>query len=58
MSSYQGKVWSLPWMTNSTAMWINTDLFKAAGLAIPSQDPETTWTWDEFAADAKALTTG
>lgn len=58
VSSYQGKVRSLPWMTNSTAMWINTDLFAKAGLAIPSQDPEATWTWDEFAADAKALTQG
>lgn len=58
VSSYQGKVRSLPWMTNSTAMWINVDLFEKAGLAIPSQDPEQTWTWDEFRTDVEKLTTG
>ncbi len=55
LSSYQGKVRSLPWMTNNTAMWINTDAFKKAGLAIPSQDPEKTWTWQEFADDVTKI---
>jgi multiple sugar transport system substrate-binding protein len=58
VSSYQGKVWSLPWMTNSTAMWINLDLFEQAGVPVPSQDPETTWTWEEFADAAAKLTSG
>src|SRR5262249_14997960 len=30
LSSYQGKVWSLPWMTNNTAMQINLDAFQKA----------------------------
>jgi multiple sugar transport system substrate-binding protein len=57
LSSYQGKVWSLPWMTNDTAMYINEDAFNAAGVPIPSQDPTKTWTWSEFADAMKKVTT-
>ena len=39
LSSYQGKVRSLPWMTNDTAMYLNVDAFTKAGIPIPSQDP-------------------
>ncbi|HCI80658.1 MAG TPA: hypothetical protein DHW02_13310 [Ktedonobacter sp.] len=55
ISSYQGKVWSLPWMTNNTAMQINLDAFNEAGVPIPSQDPEKTWTWDQFAEACKLI---
>lgn len=55
LSSFQGKVQSLPWMTNNTAMWINLDAFNAAKVPVPSQDPEKTWTWDEFADACKKL---
>ena len=55
ISSYQGKVWSLPWMTNNTAMQINLDAFEQAGVPIPSQDPEKTWTWDQFAEACKMI---
>ncbi len=56
LSSFQGKVWSLPWMTNNTAMQINLDAFQKAGVPIPSQDPTKTWTWDEFAQACKLIT--
>jgi len=56
LSSYQGKVWSFPWMTNNTAMQINLDAFQAAGVPIPSQDPTKTWTWDQFAQACKLIT--
>ncbi len=55
LSSFQGKVWSLPWMTNNTAMQINLDAFQQAGVPIPSQDPTKTWTWDQFAAACKLI---
>ncbi len=55
VSSYQGKVWSLPWMTNNTAMQINLDAFEQAGVPIPSQDPTKTWTWDQFAEACKLI---
>jgi len=58
VSSYDGKVRSLPWMTNATAMWINADLFEKAGVPVPSQDPEQTWTWEEFADAVVKLTQG
>ena len=56
LCTFEGKVQSLPWMTNNCAMLINTDAFAAAGVAIPDQDPEKTWTWDEFEAACKAIT--
>jgi ABC-type glycerol-3-phosphate transport system substrate-binding protein len=56
LSSWEGKVRSIPWMTNNTAMWINTDAFEKAGVPIPSQDPEKTWTWEEFADAMKKVT--
>ena len=55
VSSYQGKVQSLPWMTNNTAMQINIDAFEQAGVPIPSQDPTKTWTWDQFADACKKV---
>ena len=55
LSSYQGKVWTLPWMTNNTAMQINIDAFEKAGVPIPSQDPKNTWTWDQFAEACKLI---
>ena len=55
LSSYQGKVRSLPWMTNNTAMQINLDAFQKAGVPIPSQDPTKTWTWDQFAEACKLI---
>lgn len=56
LSSWQGKVRSIPWMTNNTAMWINVDAFKKAGVEVPSQDPAKTWTWAEFATDMQKVT--
>jgi len=55
VSSYQGKVWSLPWMTNNCAMQINLDAFEQAGVPVPSQDPTKTWTWDQFAEACKLV---
>lgn len=55
LSSFQGKVWTLPWMTNNTAMQINLDAFEKAGVPIPSQDPTKTWTWDQFAEACKLI---
>jgi ABC-type glycerol-3-phosphate transport system substrate-binding protein len=57
VSAFKGVVSTLPWMTNCTSFLINTDAFNAAKVPIPSQNPEKTWTWDEFASACKALTT-
>ena len=56
LCTYNGKVQSLPWMTNNCACMINTDAFTAAGVAVPDQDPTKTWTWEQFEAACKAIT--
>jgi multiple sugar transport system substrate-binding protein len=58
LATFQGKIWSLPWMTNNTCMLINVDAFNKAGVPIPSQDPAKTWTWEQFASACARLTRG
>jgi ABC-type glycerol-3-phosphate transport system substrate-binding protein len=43
-------------MTNNTAMWVNVDAFEKAGVPVPSQNPEETWTWEEFATAMQKVT--
>ncbi len=47
-----GDVYGAPLNWDSIVMFYNKDLFDAAGLDYPTAD----WTWDDFAADAAALT--
>ncbi|MCT9929286.1 ABC transporter substrate-binding protein [Planotetraspora sp. A-T 1434] len=47
---YDNKFYGVPFRSNTTALWYNKDLFKAAGLSTPPQN------WDELRADAKKLT--
>ncbi|CAN5537687.1 sugar ABC transporter substrate-binding protein [soil metagenome] len=51
-----GAIYGLPKDIGPFALAYNKDLFAAAG--IPDPDPEVPWTWDEFVANAKKLTTG
>lgn len=39
-----GKVMALPFSFQNLVLWLNLDLFKEAGVEVPSVD----WTWDEF----------
>ena len=52
--SYQGKQYGIPKDFNTLGLVYNKDLFKAAGVAEPTND----WTWTELAAAAKKLTSG
>jgi multiple sugar transport system substrate-binding protein len=52
----KGAIYGLPKDIGPFALAYNKDLFDAAGVTAP--DPETPWTWDEFVAAAKKLTTG
>lgn len=47
-----GHVIGFPAVVDNIAVMYNKQLFKAAGLA----EPTNSWTWDEFRADAKKLT--
>ena len=55
MKSYQvdGKQFALPYRNDSWVLFYNKDLFDKAKVAYP----DGTWTWDDYATAAKALTT-
>ncbi len=50
--TYNGKVYGAPKDFDTIGVWYNKKLFDAAGVAYPKAG----WTWDDFTADAKALT--
>ncbi|MBI3972122.1 MAG: extracellular solute-binding protein [Chloroflexi bacterium] len=53
------KVWGLPVSISADAMAVNLDLFAAAGLQPPPQDPDDrSWTMDKFLDVARKLTRG
>ena len=52
--AYQGKQYGIPKDFNTLGLVYNKDLFKAAGIA----EPTNTWTWNDLSAAAKKLTTG
>ena len=52
-ASYQGRLIGVPVMDQTYVVFANTDLFKKAGVALPTG----TFTWDDFAALSKKLTT-
>ena len=49
-ATYDGKLYSVPFMVHNLVLYYRTDLFKEAGIAAPPT------TWAEFEADAKKLT--
>jgi multiple sugar transport system substrate-binding protein len=52
--SYSGKVYGIPKDFNTLGLVYNKDLFKAAGVAEPTND----WAWTDLQAAAKKLTSG
>ncbi len=50
---HQGKLFSLPRYTSVYVLFYNEDLFDAAGLTYPDNN----WTWDDYLAVARRLTT-
>jgi multiple sugar transport system substrate-binding protein len=51
---WDGKIWSVPSEATYPLIYFDKTLFDAAGLDYPQPG----WTWDDFLADAKALTIG
>lgn len=52
LSSPDGQTYFLPGEFNTMAVWYNTEIFAAAGVAEPTAE----WTWDQFLETAKGLT--
>lgn len=53
--SYKARLYGVPTMTQSYTVFANIDLFKKAGISIPTGSGSLTW--DDFRALAKKLTT-
>ncbi|GAA3288736.1 extracellular solute-binding protein [Dactylosporangium vinaceum] len=55
LSGYKvdGKTWAVPYRQDSWVLFYNRALFDKAGV----QYPDSSWTWDDYAAAAKRLTT-
>lgn len=53
--SYKAKLYGVPTMTQSYTIFANTDLFKKAGITVPTGSGS--FTWDDFQALAKKMTT-
>lgn len=53
-ASYQGKLVGVPFLDQTYVVFANVDLFKKAGVAIPTNQSGVTW--DEFAALSKRMT--
>ncbi|MEW6048396.1 MAG: sugar ABC transporter substrate-binding protein [Bacillota bacterium] len=49
-----GRYYGLPWGTAPYYLFVNTKMFREAGLALPQWD----WRWEDFVAAAKALSGG
>ncbi|HSB79528.1 MAG TPA: sugar ABC transporter substrate-binding protein [Candidatus Methylomirabilis sp.] len=55
IATYRGKMISAPMGSTSVGLFVNVDLFKAAGLKIPSTDPKERMTWDQVVELAKKV---
>lgn len=52
LSSPDGKTYYLPGEFNTMCVWYNSEVFQKAGV----QEPDDSWTWDDFLAMAQKLT--
>lgn len=50
-ATVNGKLYGLPTGGNATAAFVNTDIFKKAGLAVP----DASWTWNDLINDANKI---
>lgn len=55
IATYRGQMISAPMGSTSVGLYVNVDLFKAAGLKVPGQNPEDRLTWDQVVELAKKV---
>ena len=58
VARYQGKQWMLPYGHggNTMVMALNPQLFAEAGVALPSTNLQTTWSWNDWVEALRKLT--
>ncbi|MCK5153272.1 MAG: ABC transporter substrate-binding protein [Spirochaetales bacterium] len=52
-SSYRGQLYGIPWYVDTTALFYNKEMFKAAGLDFPGDEPMN---WAQLLDNARKLT--
>jgi multiple sugar transport system substrate-binding protein len=52
-SSYRGKIYGAPWYVDTTVLFYNKEMFRAAGLPLPGDEPMN---WTQFLQTVKTLT--
>lgn len=55
MATWDGKLYNMPFENSSALMYINKDLFRAAGIEIPGSDIDDRLTWETVVEYAKAI---
>lgn len=55
--SSDNKIWGVASSLATMMVYYNKKLFQDAGIALPSTDASSSWTWDEMIAAAKKITT-
>ena len=55
IATYQGKLLTAPMGSTSVGLFVNVDLFKAAGVPLPGTTPESRMTWDRVLDIAKKV---
>jgi len=51
-SRFNGQLWALPWVCTPYFLFVNKDLFQAAGVSLPA----SSWTWEDYKVAAIHLT--
>lgn len=54
-ASYKGKMYAGPFATSSQVLFVNVDLFRAAGVELPGKGIKDRWTWEQVLAAAKKI---
>jgi len=55
IATYKNQVWNVPFENSSQVMYINKDLFKKAGIALPSSDVKARLTWEQVVEYGKKI---
>lgn len=53
--SWEGRLYSAPFVSSMALLYYNADLFEAAGIEPPAADVEQRWTWEQTLEAAKKI---